>query len=202
MIAEAKKIDTKDIQEIKGDNISDVNVPMTVEEFELWLLEQPELADKRFEFVEGRMIEKEGMKQNEVFILKFLSRLFVKTTAYELGGELIGETDSYINNKRKRIPDISFLTVEQIEAARKNEKQTSIFAIEILSPNEILQDIEEKIQDYFDAGTKLVWYISPKQEQIYTYTSPTEVKILKGEDVCSATPVLSDFSFSVKDMFL
>lgn len=200
MIVEAKKF--KNIEEVEGDNMSDVNLLSTVMEFELWLLEHPELADKRFEFVDGRMIEKEGMKQNEFFIFKFLSRLFTKTSEYKVGDELIAEGDSYINEKRKRIPDIAYFTIEQIKNARKGERQFTSFAIEILSPNDNFQDVEEKIQDYFDAGTKLVWYISPKQEQIYVYTAPTKVQILRGEDICSAAPVLSDFSFAVKEMFL
>ncbi|NJN76967.1 MAG: Uma2 family endonuclease [Saprospiraceae bacterium] len=193
----------KDIQEIQGDNKTDI-VPnlTTVTEFELWLLKQSELADKRFEFVDGRIIEKEGMKQNDVIILKFLSRLFVKTPEYEAGDELFGEIDSYINDRRKRIPDIVYWTAEQIEAFGKGKKLATSFAIEILSPNDNFQDVAEKIQDYFEAGAKLVWYILPKQEQIYVYTAPTEVKILKGDDICSGEPVLSDFSFTVKKMFV
>lgn len=197
------KIDTKG-KDVQGDNKTDTTpIFTTVEEFETWLLEQSELelVDKRFEFVDGRIIEKKSMKQNEGFILKFLSRLFVKTQEYEAGGELFAEMDSYINDKRKRIPDIAYYTATQIQAARKGEKQTSIFPIEILSPNDNFQDVAEKIQDYFEAGAKLVWYILPKQEQIYAYTTPTKVQILKGDDICSANPVLDDFSFVVKEMF-
>jgi Uma2 family endonuclease len=201
MIAQAN-ISTKENKKAKGNNKSDEQILATVAEFEAWLLEQPELADKRFEFVEGRIIEKEGMKQNEGFIAQFLMKLFFKTAAFQNDDLLIPEMDSYINEKRKRIPDIVYFTKSQIQAARKGEPQSSFFAIEILSPNESLRDIEEKIQDYFVAGTKLVWYISPEQEQIYVYTAPTKVQILKGEDICSATPVLSDFSFAVKDMFI
>lgn len=201
MTTEAKKIEAKDLQEVKGDNIRDIYPITTVVEFEAWLLEQPDLADKRFEFVEGRMIEKEGMKQNEIFIVRFLTRLFCKTNAFNNNDYLGAELDSYISDKRKRIPDIAYFTAEQVENARKGERFNTDFAIEILSPNEVFQDIEEKIQDYFDSGTKLVWYISPKQQQIYVYTSPTDVKIIKGEDICSAEPVFSDFSFPVKEMF-
>lgn len=201
MIGKSEKINLDNIEEIKGDNISDVNVPLTVAEFELWLLEQPELADKRFEFVEGRMIEKEGMKQNELFIARFLAKLFYKTEAFKNDDYLGSEVDSYISDKRKRIPDIAYFTASQIIEARKGKRLNTLFAIEILSPNDNFQDVAEKIQDYFEAGAKLVWYILPKQEQIYAYTAPTKVLILKGEDICSAEPVLSDFSFAVKDMF-
>ncbi len=173
----------------------------TVAEFEAWVSKNSILNDKRFEFVNGKIIEKPAMKQEEFFIAKFLSRLFVKTVAYANGDELIVESDSHIDSKRKRVADIGYFTEAQIEAAREGNKFAPALAIEILSPNEKLEDIEEKIQDYFDAGVQLVWYISPKTEQIYTYTSTTDLKIFKGENICHASPVLTDFSFKVKDMF-
>lgn len=202
MVGKSEKIDVKNIQEVKGDNISNVNVPLTVAEFELWLLEQSDFADKRYEFVDGRIIEKQGMKQDELFIARFLAKLFYKTEAFKNDDYLGSEVDSYINDKRKRIPDIAYFTASQIIDARKGKRLNTFFAIEILSPNDNFQDVAEKIQDYFEAGAKLVWYILPKQEQIYAYTAPTKVQILRGEDICSAEPVLSDFSFVVKDMFL
>ena len=59
----------------------------------------------------------------------------------------------------------------------------------------------DKIQDYFDSRTQLVWYIFPKQQKIYAYTSPDDSKAYKGADVISAAPVLPDFQFVVADLF-
>lgn len=173
----------------------------TVAEFEHWVDNNSLLSDRRFEFVNGKIIEKSGMKQEEFFIAQFLMRLFVKTAAYDKGDELITESDSYIDSKRKRIADIGYFTKKQIKEARKGKRFAPALAIEILSPNEKLEEIADKVQDYFDANVQLVWYIFPKQEQIYAYTSPTDLTILKGTDVCSAAPVLPDFSFKVRDIF-
>jgi Uma2 family endonuclease len=59
----------------------------------------------------------------------------------------------------------------------------------------------DKIQDYFDAGAELVWYILPENQKIYVYTSPDESRAYKGTDLISAAPVLPDFSFAVADLF-
>lgn len=173
----------------------------TVEEFEQWLATQPQLAEKRFEFVDGEKLEKSGMKPEEFFIVKFLTRLFVKTQVYEQGDELLTESDTYINEHRKRIADLAYFTAKQIEDARKNIRPKTLFAIEILSPSETLVDIEQKLRDYFSAGAKLVWYISPNKQRIYAYTAADEVKIYSGNMVCAAEPVLPDFSFRVEEMF-
>ena len=173
----------------------------TVDEFEAWVGNNSLLNDKRFEFVNGKIIEKSGMKQEEFYIAQFLMRLFAKTKAYADGGELIVESDSHIDNKRKRIADIGYFTKKQITEARKGKRFAPALAIEILSPNEKMEEIADKIQDYFDAKVQLVWYILPKQEQIYAYTSPTDLKIYKGLDICSASPVLTDFTFKINDLF-
>jgi Uma2 family endonuclease len=84
---------------------------------------------------------------------------------------------------------------------RRREKQATRFAIEILSDSESYQDVLDKIQDYFDGGVQLVWYVVPKQQKIYVYTSPDESKAYKGTDVISAAPVVPDFEFTVADLF-
>jgi len=174
----------------------------TVAEFEAWLSEQSSLIDKRFEFVNGKIIEKPAMKQEELFIVTFLLDLFLTTkNSKQKIGRLVPELDSHIDKKRKRIPDISYYTNQQIKEMRKGEKFATPFAIEIISPNDKIKDIEDKIVDYFNAKTTLVWYISPESEQIYVYHSPTDVKVLKGKDICSAAPLFPDLSFKVEEMF-
>ena len=174
----------------------------TVAEFEEWLSEQSNLIDKRFEFTNGKIIEKPAMKQEELFIVTFLLDLFSTTSTFKNKiGRLLPELDSHIDKQRKRIPDISYYTNDQIKEMRKGKKFATPFPIEIISPNDKLKDIEDKLNDYFNAGIKLVWYISPEQEQIYVYHSPTDIKIYKDTDVCSAHPIFPDFSFKVEDMF-
>lgn len=109
--------------------------------------------------------------------------------------------DSYVSDTCLRVPDLSYYDASQIEAMRQKEKQATRFAIEILSDSESYQDVLDKIQDYFDGGVRLVWYIVPKQRKIYVYPSPDESKVYKGSDVISAAPVLPDFQFMVADLF-
>ena len=85
---------------------------------------------------------------------------------------------------------------------RLKEKQATQFAIEILSDSESYQDVLDKIQDYFDGGAQLVWYVVPKQQKIYVYSSPDESKAYKGAEIISAAPVVSNFQFTVADLFV
>ncbi len=78
----------------------------------------------------------------------------------------------------------------------------TLFAIEILSDSESYEDVLDKLQDYFDGGAQLVWYIAPKRQKIFAYTSSDESKTYKGQDVISAAPAVAELQFLVSEMFV
>ncbi len=172
----------------------------TIDEFDAWERTYPH--EGSYEFVRGRIIPKPAMKQNEMFIADFLIRQFVKTRAFQQGDTLLPETDSYIDSFRKRIPDLTYITAEQKQAIRRGERINTLFAIEILSDSESYEDVLDKLQDYFDGGTQFVWYIMPKRQKIYAYTSSDEFKAYKGQDVISAAPVIPELQFGVEELFV
>lgn len=171
----------------------------TVDEFEQWEREHPH--EGSYEFVRGRIIPKPAMKQDEFYIADFLIRQFIETQLFQSGHTLMPEGDSYVDGARKRIPDLTYITAEQHQAIRRGERVKTLFAIELLSDSESYEDALDKLQDYFDGGAQLVWYIALKRQKIFAYTSPDESKAYKGQEVISATPVVPELQFAVADMF-
>ena len=172
----------------------------TVDEFEAW--ESRHAHEGSYEFVRGHIMPKAAMKQNEILIASFLIRQFVKTESFQQGNELLPETDSYVDGGRKRIPDITFFTNDQKQAIRRGERVSTLFAIEILSDSESYDDVLDKLQDYFDGGAQLVWYIAPKRKKIFAYTSPDDSKTYKEQNIISAAPVVPELQFAVAEMFV
>jgi Uma2 family endonuclease len=172
----------------------------TVEEFEQW--ERLHHHETNFEFVRGRILPKPAMKQDEFDIADFLLRQFIQTPQFQQKHLLLSEGDSYIDGKRKRIPDLTYITAAQREAIRRGERVNTLFAIEILSDSESHEDVLEKIQDYFDGGTQLVWYITPRRKRIYAYTSPLDIHVFANDDVVTAAPVIPELTFSLPALFV
>lgn len=172
----------------------------SLEAFELWLSKQK--TDYNYEFVSGIAIKKPAMKQNEIFIVSLLLDFFMLTETFKSKGKLLPETDVYINESRKRIPDLAYFSAEQIKETRKGIKVVPSFVIELLSDSEGYADVQEKIEDYFWAGVQVVWYINPKTEKIHLYNSAKTMQLCAGDDLCTAAPAIPDFQLVVKDLFV
>jgi len=176
----------------------------TVAEFEQW--QRQYVHEGSQEFVRGLVIDRGSINQKYALMHSFLGRQFAKTESFRRDSTLATRLDCYISNTCLRVPDLSFYDDSQTQGMRRGEKQSTRFAIEILSDSESYRDVTDKIaergpQDYFDAGAQLVWYVVPEQQKIYVYTSPDELRVLKGTEVISAAPVLPDFQFTVAELF-
>jgi hypothetical protein len=47
--------------------------------------------------------------------------------------------------------------------------------VEIISPSNSADEVIDKVDEYFRAGTRLVWVIYPNAQRVYVYTLPTDV---------------------------
>ncbi len=135
------------------------------------------------------------------YIVQRLERLVQTTLAYSKGAQLFTEPGTMTSASQLRIPDMGFYTQDQIQSARKSGFPVPGFAIEFVSDHDAYKKVLRKLDEYFQAGTKVIWLIFPELERVYVYTSPVDVMICQGERVCSAAPVLDDFQISAAALF-
>ena len=168
-----------------------------VESFQKWAYQQ----EFGYEFAHNKVIKKEMIKDVELMIIWWLTEFFKSTEAFKNRGNLVSEVGMKLKTESFRVPDMAFFTAEQHFSAVKGDHPIPQLAIEFLSKSEGAEDIADKINDYFSSGVKMVWYIYPKTEMIYVYTSPKDIKVCQGDDICSASPVIPDFQFPTKEIF-
>ena len=181
--------------EIQESNI--IQLPKTLEEFIEW--EKPYDGFK-YEWNYGEIVKFEGMKMRYLYIYHVLTNCFIEK-GYVDKGILISKFEIVLSKSQVRRPDIAYFTKEQVYQGRNDIDIIPEFTVEILSGEDKLIDVENKLIEYFKAGVKVVWHIIPAQEVVYVYTSRSEVKICFDKDICSAKPVLEDFEISVADIF-
>ena len=117
-------------------------------------------------------------------------------------GKLFAEPQSMTSNRQLRIPDMAYYTAQQITEASQGIIPTiPEFIIEFISDNDPHPKVLAKMEEYFNAGARVVWLVVPQVKTVYAYSSPTEVVICKAERSCSAEPVLPGFKISAGELF-
>ncbi|MBL7776426.1 MAG: Uma2 family endonuclease [Saprospiraceae bacterium] len=137
-----------------------------------------------------------------LFIVQRIIRLFQKTDAFRKGAELFTEPQTMTSSRQLRIPDMAYYTEKQIaEAARGVVPTVPEFIIEFISDNDPHPKVLAKMEEYFNAGARVVWLVVPQVKTVYAYSSPVEVVICKNERECSAEAVLPGFKISAGELF-
>ena len=170
--------------------------PQTLEQFLDW-----EPTDSyKYEWNDGELIRFSGMKKKQYYIYDVLNSLFIEQGYHRLG-TFMAEPDVMLTAIQMRRPDIAYFTKAQIQRGRNGEDVLPGFVVEILSETDQAYRVEEKLTEYFKAGVQVVWNIISEQEVVYVYTSRRQVVICLEDDICSAAPVLPDFTISVNELF-
>jgi len=58
-----------------------------------------------------------------------------------------------------------------------------------------------KIREYFQAGVERVWVVYPFEEQVYVYSSVSEVRVLTIADELDGETLLPGFRLPVRALF-
>jgi Uma2 family endonuclease len=120
---------------------------------------------------------------------------------HKLGEIYIAETTFRIGESGRK-PDVAFVSQERIP---ENRRQASPippdFAIEVVSPSDTVYDILEKVLEYLNAGTKMVWVIEPVLKTVTIYRSQNDIKILTLNDTLTGEEVVEGFQCAVAAIF-
>jgi Uma2 family endonuclease len=76
-----------------------------------------------------------------------------------------------------------------------------VLAVEILSPNDTQEEINEKIDDYLAVGVPLVWVIDPHHRTVEIFRPGTEPELVNALQELSGEPHLPGFRVAVAQLF-
>lgn len=160
-----------------------------------------------YEIVNGELVDMGSSGALHGYLCSFLAAVL---TGYilprKMGIVLNFSTAFKMKNGNKRSPDISFFSKERLQGLKDLPigylEGAPDLAIEILSPGNTVEEIEDKLKDYFENGTRLVWVISPTQNYILVYRRSIEPdRLLKSVDTLDGEDVIPCFTFPVADLF-
>jgi Uma2 family endonuclease len=161
---------------------------------------------KRYELVDGELVESN---------VSAVSSLVATDIAYLLRGcfKASGLASVFIEcgytcfpekpNQMRR-PDVSCIRSERLTAEHLEDGFLSIppdLAVEIISPNDRVYDLEEKLADYRSGGIPLVWVVFPPDRKVQViHRGKTRID-LGPDDELTGEDILPGFRCRVADLF-
>lgn len=164
---------------------------------------------KHFELIDGIPVEKSGGALSGRIVVALGTLLGQFIQSHRLG-HMFGSTAGYCRcfpsrPDLLRKPDASFVARGRFpddKAPRGDAELAPDLAVEVISPNDTYEDLEEKVADYRSAGVPLIWVVNPSTRSVLvrrldrTCTELTDADSLSGEDV------IAGFSCRVAEVFV
>ena len=161
----------------------------------------------RCELVDGRIVRMNPTNpwhgQIEVRIAAALEA-FVRPR--KLGRVLGGEVGLYTRRKPDRVrgADVLFITNETFQRRSSSLAFLDVapeLVVEVLSPDDRVVELNQKLREYFEIGVCLVWVADPQARTVHAYRSPTDVREHGETEQLSGGDVLPGFELSVASLF-
>jgi Uma2 family endonuclease len=123
-----------------------------------------------------------------------------------LGRALGAETGFIIfrNPDTVRAPDAAFISKDRIPSGGLPKGYipgVPDLAVEVLSPGDAQVEVEEKIDQWLQAGTAMVWIVNPRARTVTVHRKGRDPRILRENDVLSGEEVCPGFSVQVGEFF-
>lgn len=176
-----------------------VTVPLTQENISLeeFTANLPE----RMEWVDGHLVEKNGMTLRHGEIQLRLGRYWEDyRAASEPGGKVYTDVPCR-TNQQGRSPDVAYLTPERVTqfGSAAALPQSFPLSAEIVSPTDLAENVWLKGQEYLESGGKEVWLVFPESRWVIIMTEDGGVMFTSGQTI-STQRILKGFSVPVDEL--
>jgi Uma2 family endonuclease len=126
--------------------------------------------------------------------------------AHDLGAVYAAETGFKLatDPDTVRAPDVSFVRKERAEAMRDLEGYlpgAPDLAIEVISPGDSFSEVEEKVLEWLDAGTRMVVVMNPRRRTATVYRSREKIRVLNEDDVLDGADVVPGWRLALRELF-
>jgi Uma2 family endonuclease len=171
------------------------------------VIELHDRHNRLFELVDGILVEKDMGYPSDFVALTIATLLRNFVTPGRLGAVCGSSGMMQLAPGLVRIPDVSFCYWDQFPNRRVSSEPVPDLhpnlAVEVLSPGNTREEMDEKLRDYFASGATLVWLVDPADRTVLVFTSPDRAaaRRLTAADTLDGGTVLPGFSTPVAALF-
>ncbi len=118
------------------------------------------------DYVDGELVDRNVGEKNHAKA-QWEILFYLRTRREEWNIFPIQETRVQVSRTRYRVPDICVFVGE--EPDEQIFTRPPFLVVEILSPEDRMSRMQEKIDDYFAFGVEYVWVVDPKTQRAWIY---------------------------------
>jgi len=171
---------------------------------DLWKI----VADgSRYELSRGELVPMTPEGIRHLAVVSKIERLlgnFVEKNGLGLVGP---EGGFYLsrNPDTLRAPDVAFISKQRLEKAGGIPEKFAEFppdlAVEVLSPEDTVSEMQKKVEEYLTGGVPLVWIVDPANRKVTVYRSLQHIQILGAEHKLEGGDILPGFAVQISEIF-
>ena len=162
---------------------------------------------KNYELVGGELRERAMGVLTSAVAIRVSSRLFNHVDANQLGNVFDAENGYQCfpdSPKTVRRPDVSFISIERLKNEELGDGWAKIvpdLVVEVLSPNDLIYEVEAKLAEYRRVGVPLIWIVAPPTRSVRVIRRDRSIAEFDAGDILSGEDVVPGFSCRVVDLF-
>lgn len=171
------------------------------------LLRMVENEDRLVELVDGTLVEKPVGWMESQIAMRLIIALGNHILPRKLGALTGGDGPLMMRAGRIRLPDITFVSVDDVPPGavpnRPVPQLPPTLAVEVISESNTAAEMRQKLKEYFESGSRLVWLIYPKTRTvaIFERLQDEPTRTLPETDVLDGGTVLPGFSIAIAEVF-
>ena len=126
--------------------------------------------------------------------------------AHGLGEVVTGEPGFLLttNPDTVRAADVAFVRRERLEGAgrvRGYWDGAPDLAVEVISPNDLYTEVDEKVAEWLEHGTRLVFVANPRRRTVAVHRPGQPVRILSENDTLDGEDVVPGWTLPTRELF-
>jgi Uma2 family endonuclease len=167
----------------------------------------PDLPDRKgYEYVDGEWVRVPMGAESVLVAYEVIRAIDDYVRPRGLGRVVPHEAGLQIfpgHPRRYRKPDGSYFSRGRLPGDRVPEKHIRVapdLVIEVISPTDRGENIEQKLRDYFEAGVRRVWVIYPKARTAHIYRPGGLARVLREDEEIDGEDVIPGFRVRLADI--
>ncbi len=163
-----------------------------------------ELAPAGYELVDGELVERVMGAEASWVAGKLHSLLEAYGESSKSGWSFVADLGYRCFDGRPKLvrkPDVSFVRRERLPGGlpKGDLRIPPGLAVEVVSPNETVYELDEKVEEYLAVGVPLVWVVNPQTRTVIVHRPDGRLTKLREADELSGEDVLPGFRCAVRD---